>query len=60
MNEQDQPRLAVPLACARLLSSADAVLRDADHLRVARDELLHAIRDDATPDATDRQAVRHA
>ena len=46
------------LACARMLSSADAILREADRLRVTRDELLAAI---ATNDAprrrqrTDRQ-----
>jgi hypothetical protein len=57
MNEQTQPRLAVPLACARLLSSADAVLRDADRLREARDELLHAIRHDDPTAADDRREV---
>jgi hypothetical protein len=45
------------LACARLLSSADAVLRDADRLREARDELLHAIRHDDPTAADDRREV---
>ena len=61
MPSQKTNSVTAALACAKMLANADAVLREADLLRVSRDELLAAITANDAPrrrQRTDRHEQR--
>ena len=58
MSDPKSQSLDAPLACARLIASTDALLKQADRLRRDRDELLRVIRGDADDHVGDRASQR--